>query len=730
MFQGHRVAGSSTSTASAFQPSNDQPQRESRIHSIYEKYLYDPKDLQSTDPVIRQLARKHSQRQQHNRMPSAAKKRQSAVGFAQGTKGDGPSSNANANGKPRNSTGSAYEGFGALMDEYSDSDDSDNEAPRPDRAGASQQRGAVRESWSARAQAVGERPPDSASQNPPTLKLLGLKSQREGGQPLGRPNNGPATLVSPSYQRERAPSPAFEMLSEVNEPRAQPVARHGINEQSVSEYGDGGSRVGSTIDFTGQGSDGFGGAPVVQSQVPPQSQSRQMQQQQPARGPVSPPRAVNNGLQPSSASNPRKALTAQLGLDTPLPSKPASPSNGPQGDYFSARGNGGNHEVELSRDDPFNTTPRSPQAAMVRGPPSSSSSFGASSPTEKTNPFGSGDSPPGRMLVAGPGPQGYGPRSPTSPMRPEAPLIAQQQGYNRGPPQPILRNGNDVSPMAMPRPQPAPGPGFSQQAPPQKRQSVFRRSMAFVTGGGGEPSWQQQQQQQQQQQGYQQGPGGNKRQSIFRRSMAFLSGKPAPAPAPAPEPLEENHAPPRNRGFDNEKEMISRRSQYLGGGHKGDEWDVNGAGANFWRRFNEAQRHANPNDKMEMTSRRYTEKAITRRKLSLWLSGLGGVLIIAAVIGIVIWREGKASNDNGNPGSINKGDFGGTHIMQRSEPTPVAAVVAARESVERDDNGDVWATARVVEERAHPLPRSTAVPQLSKRQIMRRHAQRHAIRDE
>lgn len=241
--------------------------------------------------------------------------------------------------------------------------------------------------------------------------------------------------------------------------------------------------------------------------------------------------------------------------------------------------------------------------------------------------------------------------------------------------------------------------------------------MAFMTGTSGEPSMQQQQQPYDQQQ---QGPGGNKRQSIFRRSMAFLSGRPAPPPAAAPEPEEENHAPPRNHGFDNEKEMRSRKSQYLGGGNKGDEWDVNGAGANFWRRFNEAQKHANPNDKMELTSKKFRQKATSRQKMATWMAGLGGVLIIAAVIGVVIWREGKASSDNASPGSINKGEYGGTKVMQRSVPTAAVAAaynVAARASEERD----VWAAARLDHQQG---PRSTPAAsssQANKMQLVRRH---------
>ncbi len=45
--------------------------RDSRVVSIYDKYLYDPKDLESSDPRRRELARKASQLKLHGRPVNA-----------------------------------------------------------------------------------------------------------------------------------------------------------------------------------------------------------------------------------------------------------------------------------------------------------------------------------------------------------------------------------------------------------------------------------------------------------------------------------------------------------------------------------------------------------------------------------------------------------------------------------------------------------------------------------
>lgn len=698
------------------------------------------------------------------------KKRQSSVMFARGTKGEDARTDPST--MPRSSTGSAYDGFGALMDTYSDDDsdiDSDDDhtrraqptqshaplqssIPPPSHPSQPDQR-SQRESWSARAQAVGQRPPDSASQNPPTLKLLGLKSQKEGGAPLGSASNG-------AHAHAPVGSPPFTIIAEEDSVRSShngalrtnPPQRNFAHEQSMSEYGDNSSRVGSTIDFAGHqghaghGSDGFGGFGGDAMTSTPSGNFLQPNDLR------SPPQAATV-LRPSQGQaqnlNPRKALTAQLGLDTPLPEGPPSPSpRQPQGgDYFSRGGPDApppGSEIPLQRNTSNESSnfggsgPRTPESVMVRSPPHGNGSLPPGDPFT--------DRAAGRPLVSPP--RGGGGGGGGSAGGPSPPMNSQMRqpppGYNNGPPP---HAGRGPSPMGAPQSyaRAAPGPGFSDSQRPsqdQRRQSIFRRSMAFMTGNSGPNA----------SQGNNYGDagpqprvggggGGGNRQSIFRRSMAFLSGNNnRPAPAPAPENPDANCPAPRVRGFD-EKEVRDRRSQYWGGGGQGAEWDTYGQGSRFWRRFSAAQKHAQaPNDKMEMTSRTMREKIAAQKKLATWLAGLGGILIITAVVAIVIWRESKSSPQDANPGSINKGEHGGTDTRMRRSPIQTS-LPDDYFAYQRDYAGDAdadalrWEGARVEDRAAAGQPAApTAAPtapgtgsgnqsmQRRRRQINKRHA--------
>lgn len=652
--------------------------------------------------------------------------------FARGTKGEDA-----APSMPRGSTGSAYDGFGALMDAYSDDSDDDSDAEgRPQRTHETQApssarmapptasdggRPHTRESWSARAQAVGQRPPDSASQNPPTLKLLGLKSQKEGGAPIG----GPQSPAGAEY----AAQPQGSTL------RSNPPQRHDVHEQSMSEYGDNSSRIGSTIDFAGQhghhaghGSDGFGGHGGdtgfdrhggASAQVPSHLRP--------------PPQAATK----SAPHDPRSALTAQLGLDTPQPDRQPSPTGygQPPSDYFNRNGppQGNAHEVPLERNTSnessnFGGGPRTPDHAVVRPypPQGQASSYpGGPGSSPPGNPFSDRAAPSGRPLVNAPNGRPVG--------GPSAPMGRGPPGF-QAPPGPQGGQGfYNGQPYGGGAPRPGQGPGFSdaQRRPQdQRRQSIFRRSMAFMTGNGGS--------------GPQDGgapqprptrEGGN-RQSIFRRSMAFLSGsKPAP-PAPAPESDDANCPAPRVRGF-NEKEADNRKSQYWGGGGEGREWDTDGVGSKFWRRFSAAQKHAEtPGDKMEMASRSTREKVMAQKKAATWLAGLGGILIIAAVVAVVIWRESKSSSTDDHPGSINKGNYGGTDTRQRRAPMQTSLPGAEMERYQRLANEAMWARAKVespadddgaVERAASPTQAAATPAAEQARQSMRRRVRRHSM---
>ncbi|CAO1615634.1 unnamed protein product [Sympodiomycopsis kandeliae] len=777
------------------------PQRESRIHSIYEKYLYDPKDLGSTDPKLRALARKASKEQSHHHNMSGKqqKKRQSSVMFARGTKGE--DGRPDASTMPRSSTGSAYDGFGALMDAYSD-DESDSDAsednhrdqrqtdptqaqaiPQNYPSGSQNTNGRVRESWSARAEAVGQRPPDSASQNPPTLKLLGLKSQREGGAPIGKGGAYSQSRASPNQQtsfQSIAEEGASHQQHEQNHyggggPRPNPPQRNIAAEQSVSEYGDNSSRIGSTIDFggnfghtshPGHGSDGFGGALGPASSVRSPSSPNQLPTSMSTNLQIPQQAHAAGGSSQESRRDPRSALTAQLGLDTPQP-EAQSPSGGDRsqqgGDYFSPHGaSQASNEVPLQRNMSNESAshvggPRSPEHAMIRPSQNGPTSSHGSPPRD---PFT--DRAYGRPLISPPrGPVPGGPSSPMSHPAQPSPSMGPQgrsppgfAGPGRPHPNAHPPHQNAATAQygggfeAQPRPRPAHGPGFSDaRGPPpeQKRQSIFRRSMAFMTGNAAGPS-------SGNPHGYQGGGGasgpqlrsgdqGVKRQSIFRRSMALLTGNKPASAAPTAEMDDANCPAPRVRGFD-EKEVVNRKSQYWGGGGQGSEWDAGGAGSKFWRRFSAAQKHAaTPGDKMEGASRTMRQRIASQQKAAKWSAGVGGILIIAAVVAVVIWREAKSGTEDDNPGSINKGDHGGTDTRMRRSAIETALPGAEIDRYQRLANAVVWDGAKVVEggdestkadatraDSIGPAATPAAVnPQSPKQnQSMRRRVRRHA----
>lgn len=183
------------------------------------------------------------------------------------------------------------------------------------------------------------------------------------------------------------------------------------------------------------------------------------------------------------------------------------------------------------------------------------------------------------------------------------------------------------------------GPSFSDARGQQKRQSLFRRSMAYLggqpgpagqsNGGPGARS------------GPQTRPGqAGQRRSLFRRSMALLGtnggqqqGR-AMAPPPPVSPL------PRVQGLqeDYEKPDHPRKSQFLGGGGSGAEWDLQGEGAKFWRRFSVAQKTAHM-PKVEDGSKAWlasTKKG--KRKLAV-LATLTLIILVGVIVGAIVWRE-------------------------------------------------------------------------------------------
>jgi hypothetical protein len=200
---------------------------------------------------------------------------------------------------------------------------------------------------------------------------------------------------------------------------------------------------------------------------------------------------------------------------------------------------------------------------------------------------------------------------------------------------------------------PNPPPGFSDSKRSMDRKpSLLRRSVAFMTGNDVQST----SSYPQQQLGVGNGVVPARKKSLLRRSMAFLSGRPA-APIQGSMPIADSLDSPMPRvlGFEDEKPK-NRKSEYLGASGAGDEWDFSGSGAKFWKRFSVAQRlDAEGANKDSQALRAKTSKR--NRWISL-LSLLGGILIIAAVIAIIVWRENVKSSDI--PGAIDR-EFNGVN---------------------------------------------------------------------
>lgn len=601
--------------------SSGQP-RDSRVVSIYEKYLYDPKDLESTDPRRRELARKASQLklqgQPANNMhangvrpqqPPTQQQRKS-IAFRQGTKPlDGRTAAAGLRGPVAQNTTVSSRDSGAfglglgMLGGGGDSDDSESDSDsgnRPTRSKVaspgldrlkkanSPQRP---ESWSDRAAAVGQRPPDSASQNPPSLKLMALKSAKQGGD-----------IPVPQQQQ-----------------------RHDSARQSL--------RHGSTIAFA---------APPIDKHI-----------------------------------SARIALTKQLGLAPPSPTRPEDESPRDNHDQRSTPKSGGPTPprqiavpppIDIRRAQQPMLNSNSPSGAAFQSPMGSGRSYGSSPNSATPLRSGPGMPPPNVLQRGPPSPYGQAGQPGPSPPHPAAlragnGTVAPQRGNMPPPP---LASASSAQPMPRgPPPPTGPPPSFS-NAPPrqQKRQSVFRRSMAYLGGGGNAAQSAAQYSGGQSSggpgagSGPQTRPGQQQRRSLFRRSMALLTanhgggsgnqqqGRGMPPLPPAPiSPL------PRVQGLqdDYEKPDHPRKSQYLGAGGSGAEWDLQGEGAKFWRRFSVAQKAAHTS-KVEEGSKAWlasTKKG--KRKLAL-LSTLTLLVLVGVIVGAIVWREivspsGNASSE-------------------------------------------------------------------------------------
>ncbi|KAK0540179.1 hypothetical protein OC835_000802 [Tilletia horrida] len=163
-------------------------------------------------------------------------------------------------------------------------------------------------------------------------------------------------------------------------------------------------------------------------------------------------------------------------------------------------------------------------------------------------------------------------------------------------------------------------------------------------------------QQQQQQQPQTAGPAAHRaqRRSLFRRSLAWFGGGQAPIQGPIQDWPDQNGglggspalAHPRlvtMSGETAEKPSVTRKSLFLGGGAQGNEWDVNGDGSHFWRRFASAQRvaQAGDADPINASSRKWLRKERRGHCMLICMATFFGLTVLAGIAAVVVWREMK-----------------------------------------------------------------------------------------
>jgi hypothetical protein len=595
--------------------------RDSRVQSIYDRYLYRQESQRvarnlSTRSPGKKLKRLTSIKERMSSSPSTKKKRQSMASHHKD----------NRESKPENS---AWAGMmmGNMSSDDSDSDDSDREVkarrvPAASSSTKATSTAKARTSWSSRAVAVGSRPPDSASQNPPTLKLLGLKSVKDGGAPIGLSSKQSSHLdVKQQHQQPRNASPPFDFVSE--ESKSDRII-------STSDYGDDAGRHGSYIDF--------GGAANSKIQASP-SRGYQLQD--------GPSKMASSSLEPPSSASakgavsPRTALTQQLGLATPQQSplrldhestgyfppmqsqSQASKSpprnlmpgghNRPQGDRSPQAPSPvvtptSAHPIPLQRGPPSTGFPASPNYAMQ--PPSNLGQMRSNAPAPMPIPLPSPVYPPSSGPLMGSNP-------PPSYQRPS---IDNRSASSNGP-------GFSDSPQL----------GGRQMA--RRQPSLLRRSMAFITGN--DPTHPHQRQPSA-------GVVNGQKKGLFRRSLAILTNRPI---QPTAIPVNDycDSPLPRVAGFVDEKPK-NRKSEYLGASGMGDEWDYSGYGAKFWKRFSVAQRREMEGANKD--SEAFRRKMARRRQYIIIMSLLGGLAIIGGVAAIIIWRESVPAS--ATPGAVDR----------------------------------------------------------------------------
>ena len=165
-------------------------------------------------------------------------------------------------------------------------------------------------------------------------------------------------------------------------------------------------------------------------------------------------------------------------------------------------------------------------------------------------------------------------------------------------------------------------------------------------------------------------------------------GNGQPMRMPVPEPRRAPPAP-RVQGLQNdwEKPDHPRKSQFLGAGGAGAEWDTDGEGAKFWRRFSMAQKNAGTH-KLEDGSRAWMASMASGRRKLIVMGVIALVLLVGIIVGVIVWREivSPSGSTSDEPTSIYKANLG-------AKDNPAASSATASTTSSRKAKASASATA-------------------------------------
>lgn len=223
---------------------------------------------------------------------------------------------------------------------------------------------------------------------------------------------------------------------------------------------------------------------------------------------------------------------------------------------------------------------------------------------------------------------------------------------------------------------------------PARKPSILRRSInALSSRHHAQPS----------QTSFQsQGGGLQRKPSALRKSMAWLLG---PPPAPAPVRLAPGMGD--SPSIAAEKQFRAQgQDAYLGGGGDGSEWDVDGSGAAFWKRFSIAQRHAqDKSDPLTRQSEKYVHSQQRATKTMRVLIALALIVVVGLAVGLGVGiplshnhhGDAPAAQTQDQSGAATKRAFDGARpVGSRADPQQAAAPWDRDQYHDQDHSSAAW----------------------------------------